>query len=248
MNDFLRPANGRRPWITAVAVLIVVAIIFGGILFALSGQGTEDQTFPTPTISSEPPSQTSTAAPTEGEALQLVSGRRRVSGVAIGYPHSVAGAVSAAVEIWSQAGATLNPDRAAAIGRLVADASWTDAPDEFAAGPKNTRRSLGLPASGDPGPGASISVEASAYQLRNKTSDRVTVLLLGYLNTTSRVKEARPRSESSRRTCTGQTVIGRSRRARTRTTATWRSSRGPPQPKAPAGWSSCNEDGVPSEA
>ncbi len=185
MNDFLRPANGRRPWITAVAVLIVVAIIFGGILFALSGQGTEDQTFPTPTISSEPPSQTSTAAPTEGEALQLVSGRRRVSGVAIGYPHSVAGAVSAAVEIWSQAGATLNPDRAAAIGRLVLMRPGPT-PRTNSRPVRRTHAAVWVfrPVVTQVPERQSVS-KRPRTNCGTKTSDRVTVLLLGYLNTTS---------------------------------------------------------------
>ena len=188
MNDFLQPTGRRRTWlIAAVLVAVVVIVLVVGLLVEGAGDPDGDALPPpsTSSASSGPSTSTPSAEPTEGELLRLVAGRRRVSGVAVGYPHSVAGAVSAAVEIWTQVGSTLDPDRAAAIGRLVADESWTNAPDEFAAGPKNSRRRLGLSASGDVGPEASIVVEAAGYQLRNKSSERVTVLLLGYLTTNS---------------------------------------------------------------
>lgn len=186
MNDFLQPTVRRRVWVVIAVMAAVVAIVLVGVLLTQAGDNPERRGEPTPSASagSTGPTPAATGS-TNTESLQLVPGRQRVSGVSVGYPHSVAGAVSAAVEIWSQVGSTLDPDRAAAVGRLVADPSWTDAPDDFAEGPKNTRRSLSLPASGDVGPGASIGVEAAEYQLRSKSSERVTVLLLGYLTTNS---------------------------------------------------------------
>ena len=49
-------------------------------------------------------------------------------------PDTLAGAVSAAVEDWSQIGSDLDPARAALIGRAIADPSWHGGPAALAAG------------------------------------------------------------------------------------------------------------------
>jgi hypothetical protein len=113
-----------------------------------------------------------------------VEGSRGVDGVRVGYPQSVAGAVSAAVEYWTRLGSTLDPDEARRIGRRVAVRSWKTAGDDLAKGTANTRRQFGLPGTGVLPPEAMVSLGPVAYQLRDRSPGRVTVLLLGYLITT----------------------------------------------------------------
>jgi hypothetical protein len=48
-----------------------------------------------------------------------------------------------------------------------------------------TRRQLGLPEQGELGSDSSIAVEPAQYQLRDNSESSVTVLLLGYLTTTT---------------------------------------------------------------
>ncbi|MEU9889989.1 hypothetical protein AB0M95_13025 [Sphaerisporangium sp. NPDC051017] len=116
--------------------------------------------------------------------LQLLPGTRMVHEVSVGYPHSTLGAVSAAVQYWGQIASTLDPARAAQIGTVIADPAWTTAAAELSKGPINTRRRLGLPTSGPAPDGASVLLTPMAYQIRQITTDSVTVLLLGYLQTT----------------------------------------------------------------
>jgi hypothetical protein len=117
--------------------------------------------------------------------LQLVPGERTVDGVQVDYPLSVAGAVSAAIEYWTRLGSTLDPGEARKIGRRVAVRSWTSAGDDLATATSNTRRRLGVPGTGPLPPGTSVSLGPVAFQLRDETAKQVTVLLLGYLITTT---------------------------------------------------------------
>lgn len=134
------------------------------------------------------PSSTSTAsepaAAPMGVKLRLVRGRSVINGLSVQYPHTRVGAVSAAVE-YVTAMATLDPDREAAVGRLIADDSWALAPQEFAASAIGSRRAAGLSGTEAVPPGASIQVTPIQYQVRNATPDNVTVLLLGYFVTTT---------------------------------------------------------------
>jgi hypothetical protein len=113
-----------------------------------------------------------------------VRGRTEILGVSVGYPHTSAGAVSAAIE-YATAVVSLDPDRQAAVGRLVADSSWALAGQQFATGAIATRRSIGLSGTGDAPAGASIEVTPVSYQLRDVSADRVNVLLLSYWVTTT---------------------------------------------------------------
>jgi hypothetical protein len=97
----------------------------------------------------------------------------------------MAGAVSAATEYMTQMGSTLDPNRARALAHIIAAPSLANAGDYFAQGPINSRKWLGLPATGPTPAGASIVFGAAAYQLRASATDAVVVLLLGYLTTTT---------------------------------------------------------------
>jgi hypothetical protein len=110
--------------------------------------------------------------------LRLLAGTQPVNGLYLDYPHSGAGAVSAAVEFTTELGSTLDPDRAATIARLIADPSYAAAPQAAAAGVAATRQRLGLPTAGPLPPGTAVSLDPTMFQLRDETASRVTVLLL----------------------------------------------------------------------
>jgi hypothetical protein len=116
--------------------------------------------------------------------LQVVRGRETVNGVWLGFPHSAAGAVSAADDLAGEVFSTLDPDRAAAVMRLTAAPSYPDAPAEAAHGAAEDRQALGLPASGPVPAGYSLVVQPAEYQARDVTADQATVLLLCDFTTT----------------------------------------------------------------
>ena len=111
--------------------------------------------------------------------MRLVQGVELVNGVYVGYPHSTQGAVSAAAEYLTQIGSTLDPDRSAAVARLVAAPSYTSAPTLVAQGTVIARRKVGVAASGQIPAGVSVELTPVQYQLRGSTPDQVTVLFLG---------------------------------------------------------------------
>jgi len=118
--------------------------------------------------------------------VQLVQGRELINGVYLGFPHSIAGAVSAAAGFLTAIGSTLDPDRAAAVMRMAADPAYPDGPQQAAEGVVNDRKDLGLPASGPLPQGASLQIQPAEYQVRGVTADLVTVLLLCDFTTTVR--------------------------------------------------------------
>ena len=193
-NPFLAPKRRRIfPRLLAAVVALLAAVAVGVAVESQLGPrapktytppaaiplpGASTSQSPTPT-----PSPSALAALTG--ALQLVEGTELVNGVRLGYPHSTVGAVSASVEYMRQIGSTLDPDRAAAVGRLVADASWSDAPQQLAQGPTATRKQLGLPTSGQVPASASVVLAPVEYQVRSATADDATVLLLATYTTSS---------------------------------------------------------------
>lgn len=190
-GDFLATPRSSARWRLLVVVLAVVTAVALGLVLLRPSRGSAPSTgapgqSATPSSGSAstvvPSIVASTAAP-----LRLVPGAKTVDGVAVQYPHSTVGAVSAAIEYWAQLGSTLDPDRARKIGARIAVRSWRNAGDDLAQGPVNTRRQLGLPAIGPVPPGASISLGPVAYQLRDAQPDSVTVLVLAYLVTTTPV-------------------------------------------------------------
>jgi hypothetical protein len=80
------------------------------------------------------------ALPPAARPLRLVPGAGLVNGIYASYPHSTAGAVSAATEFLTELGSTLEPDRAATIARLTADPSYPQAGPDAARGTVSTRR------------------------------------------------------------------------------------------------------------
>ncbi|MDP9818505.1 hypothetical protein [Spirilliplanes yamanashiensis] len=161
-------------------------VVGAGLALWVTGRGDDRAPAALPSVApnsgtAPPPS----AVRPTGEPLRLVRGGRVVDGLHVGFPRSTAGAVSAAVEFWTQLGSTLDPDRARSIARRIAVRSWKTAGEELAAGTVSTRRQLALPAAGDVPPGTSVSLGPVAYQLRDPGEDRVTVLVLAYLITTT---------------------------------------------------------------
>lgn len=192
-NEFLSgPRVGRR---RAIAVAVAVALLLGVAVVVhranANTRRTAQGTSTTAQTGTRVP-ESATGLGTDGlpaagtqPPLRLVRGTTVVGGVSVGYPHTLTGAVSAAVEYLTQVGSTLESKRAAEIGRVIANSSFGDAAAYFGQGPINSRRTLGLPESGPVPPGASMTLGAVAYQIRDADGERVTVLLLGYLTTTT---------------------------------------------------------------
>ncbi|WP_019632526.1 hypothetical protein [Actinomadura atramentaria] len=177
-EDFLSRGRAARRF---AVLAVLVAVLLGGALVAVFA--TRDAAAPSGSRTAPP----GRAEPTPVESapagpFRLVQGARTEHGVPVGYPHSLAGAVSAAVHYWAQIASTLDARRAAEIAGAVADPSWRDAARELAEGPAQTRKALGLPAKG--ATGADVLLTPAAYQVRNATADSVTVLVLGYYQTT----------------------------------------------------------------
>jgi hypothetical protein len=117
--------------------------------------------------------------------VRVIAGARLVNGVYLGFPRTASGAVSAAAEFTTQLLTTLDPGRAAAVMRTVADPSFPAGPRQAAQGTARDRESLGLPASGPVPPGYSFGVAPLECQVRMAGADRVTVLLLAEFNAVS---------------------------------------------------------------
>jgi hypothetical protein len=181
-----RHRHGR--WLRALLLLMAgtaVVMVTGLAVNAHFSPGPKQQLPPAelptpPWDSTAPPSATSEPAPTQAAQgpVRVVQGTQLVNGVYLGFPHSTAGAVSAADEFSTQVVSTLDPDRAAAVMRLVADPSYADGPQQAAQGTVNDRKALGLPASGPVPPGFSFELVPVEYQAVTTSPDAVTVLLL----------------------------------------------------------------------
>ncbi len=162
-----------------VTVAAVIAAVACAVLVLLPSHGRGHQAgVPGPRVGRG----TSGAGPDLGAPgngrLRLVLGSRMVNGVYTDYPHSQAGAVSAAVEFLTELGSTLDPDRAATVARLTAGPSYPAAAQDAAASAVAARRRLGLPASGPLPPGTAVFCVPVMYQLRGASADQLTVLLL----------------------------------------------------------------------
>ncbi|WP_179277045.1 hypothetical protein [Actinoplanes regularis] len=113
-----------------------------------------------------------------------MAGSRTVGGVRVGYPHTQAGAVSAAIEYVTQATSNLDLQRAVTIGETITDGSYGPS-DVFAEGPMSIRKALGVATTGPVPAGASVVTSPAAYQVRDASRDSVTVLVLAYLTVRS---------------------------------------------------------------
>jgi hypothetical protein len=188
-NQFLDQPRRTRTYVIA-ATLGLLAFVAVGLCVQAALTPKKPENFNPPTL--VPAVGAFTGLNTQGNPasghqgpLRLVRGANLVNGMYVGYPHTPVGAVSAAVEFWTQIGSTLDPDRAAAVGRLVADPAWTNAPAALAQGPVNTRQGLGLSAAGQVPAGASVVLDPVQYQIKTQSTDQVSVLLLCDYTTTT---------------------------------------------------------------
>lgn len=110
--------------------------------------------------------------------LAVVPGARTADGIQVGFPHTTAGAVSAASEYVDAAASTLDPDYAASVMRVAGDPSNTALPANLAASTVKLRGDLQLPSDGPLDPPVTFQTTAQMYQLRNVAPDEVLVLLL----------------------------------------------------------------------
>ncbi|GLW53034.1 hypothetical protein [Kitasatospora phosalacinea] len=190
MNQFLdrRPRRRVLPLLLLGIVAFLGAIAVGVAIESDSGPRaprvyTPPAAIPAPgSVTGVEPSGETAASDLAGP-LQLIRGARLVNGISVGYPHSSVGAVSAAVEYWRQLGSTLEPDRAAAVARIVAVPNWSDAADTLAKGPVATRKALKVPTSGQLDPGTSVVLNPVEYQVRSVGPDSIQVLLLSTYTT-----------------------------------------------------------------
>lgn len=185
-NEFMSRPKGPKRAVIAVTVVVVVATATGYVLG--SGRGAESQgsgagsgAVPASQQPDSPPS-ASAAVPSLGP-IRLVRGSLLTNGLYTEFPHSTVGAISAADEYITALGSTLDPDRSATVARLAADPAYISSQTDAATGTRNTRTSLGLPATGAIPQGYSVEVDPVAYQLKSESADDAEVLLLSYFTT-----------------------------------------------------------------
>src|SRR6185437_8536680 len=151
-----RPYSGRRRrwplYVLLVAAGLVLAAAAGLVAeAALSPQRRENFRLPpvSPLPGASPLSSSGSPDRTSGRPLQVIQGRRPAAGgIRTGFPGTLAGAVSAAVQDWSWIACDLDPAGMRMVGRVITAPSWRDGPAELAAGVRGTRIKLGLTASG----------------------------------------------------------------------------------------------------
>jgi hypothetical protein len=178
--------NRRGRWLrwlllfmAGTAVVMAVGLAVNAHFSPSTKQQLPPAQLPTPPWDmTAPPPDTSTQTQPAQRAVRVVQGTQLVNGVYLGFPHSTAGAVSAADEFATLVVSTLDPDRAAAVMRLAADPSYADGPQQAARGTVNDRTALGLPATGPVPPGFSFQLVPVEYRTQDEAPDRVTVLLL----------------------------------------------------------------------
>jgi hypothetical protein len=116
---------------------------------------------------------------TGGDSLVVLQGRRPAAGgIRTGFPRTLAGAVSAAVQDWTWVACDLDPASIRLIGRVITAPSWRDGPAALAAGVRGTRIALGMTAAGPVPATARVTFTAVEYQVRDASKLHVTVLLL----------------------------------------------------------------------
>jgi hypothetical protein len=194
MYGSYRPRRRWLRWFFVYAGCTLAVAVIGLVIEAAVSPGSGQpqnpgSVFPvspaTSTSSGPAPSAAgSSSSPALSGPMQVTQGREQINDVYLGFPHSTAGAVSAADYVVSEVFSTLDPDRAAAVMRLTAAPSYASAPEQAAQGAISDREDLGIAASGPVPAGYSLLVQPEQYQLRNVRADSVTVLLLCDFTTT----------------------------------------------------------------
>ena len=181
-----RPRRRWLRWILAYCGAVLALAVIGLVIEAATSPGQrQPQTF-SPAVPALPLASAARPAATPGHApkpaaspspplagpLAVIQGRELVNGVYLGFPHSTAGAVSAADDVVSEVFSTLDPDRAAAVMRLTAGPSYAGAPQQAARGAASDRRALGIPATGPVPAGYSLLVQPVEYQASRRHGGR----------------------------------------------------------------------------
>jgi hypothetical protein len=181
-NEFLhsRRRTGRYAAVTVagLAALTGIAYVVASAMSGTHASADSPSLRLNPVMTTSAPPAVTPASSDAPTPVTLIRGSHLVNGVSVGYPHSLAGAVSAASEYMTDLGSTLDPDRTAAVMRLVADPSYTDGPAEWAKGTSDARASLGLPTSGLLPSAAAVMLGPAEYQVRDASDNQVTVLIL----------------------------------------------------------------------
>ncbi|MEV1013281.1 hypothetical protein AB0I89_22005 [Micromonospora sp. NPDC049801] len=183
MNDFIDPGPRRARWVVIACGALATLVAATGLIVWVLKPHRGDATTAMPGALAPTATGSSTSVPSG--PVQLGAGSQMVQGIAVGHPHSPAGAVTAGTEYLTQVLSNLDPDRARTIATVIADPSFADASDYLAEGAMNLRRTLGVSTIGPVPLGASLTFGPAAYQLRDATPDTTTVLVLGYLSTTA---------------------------------------------------------------
>ena len=156
MHGSYRPRRRWLRWFLVYAGCTLAVALIGLVIEAAvspgSGQpqnsGSAFPVSPATGASSGPlpsaASSSSSSSPKLSGPIQVTQGRELVNGVYLGFPHSTAGAVSAADYVVSEVFSTLDPDRAAAVMRLTAAPSYASAPQQAAQGAISDREDLGI--------------------------------------------------------------------------------------------------------
>lgn len=178
----------RRCWplylLLAAAGLVVVAA--AGLVAEAAFSPQHRENFRLPPVSPLPGASNASRddrAPgrTRPGSLLVIQGRRLAAGgIRAGFPHTLEGAVSAAVQDWTWAACDLDPASMKVIGRVIAAPSWRGGPAALAAGARRTRVALGLAAAGSVPAAVRVTFTAVEYQVRDASRHHVTVLLLAH--------------------------------------------------------------------
>lgn len=192
MYSGYRPRRRWLRWFLVYCAVVLAIAVIGLVIEAATRSGPRQPQAFTPVVPTLAPAPSARPATTSSRAprptaspstpldgpLEVIQGRELINGVYLGFPHSTAGAVSAAGDVVSEVFSTLDPDRAAAVMRLTADPQYPDAPQQAARGAASDRQALGIPATGPVPVGYSLLVQPVEYQARGVAANAVKVLLL----------------------------------------------------------------------
>jgi hypothetical protein len=191
MYGSYRPRRRWLRWFLVYAATVLAVAVTGLVIEAAISPGSGQPQDPGSAFPPSPATGSRASSSPAGSGgrslsgpLQVVMGSELVNGVYLGFPHSSTGAVSAADYVTGEVFSTLDPDRAAAVMRLTAAPSYTDAAQQAAQGAVADRQGLGIAAPGPVPAGYSLLVQPQEYQARNVHADSVTVLLLCDFTTT----------------------------------------------------------------
>ena len=185
MYGSYRPRRRWLRWFLVYAAAVLAVAVIGLVIEAAVSPGSGQPQGPGSAFPASPATVSPASSPPARSGgrslsgpLQVVPGSELVNGVYLGFPHSSAGAVSAADYVVGEVFSTLDPDRAAAVMRLTAAPAYTDAAQQAAQGAVADRQDLGIAASGPVPAGYSLLVQPEEYQARDVHADSLTALLL----------------------------------------------------------------------